>query len=45
MIVDLEEGLKVPVIAFDDLLSMKREAGREQDITDVRNLLEYRMHG
>ena len=45
VMIDLEEGLKVPVIAFDDLLSMKREAGREQDIADVRNLLEYRVHG
>jgi predicted nucleotidyltransferase len=43
--IDLEKGLKVPVIAFDDLLAMKREAGRKEDTADVRNLLEYRLHG
>ena len=28
VVVDMEEGLHVPVIALDDLLAMKREAGR-----------------
>ena len=43
VVVDMEEGLHVPVIALDDLLAMKREAGRDQDIVDVKKLLEYRL--
>lgn len=31
-------SIQVPVIALDDLLEMKRLAGRLQDITDVRTL-------
>ena len=43
VMIDMEEGLRVPVIALDDLLAMKRQAGRDQDIVDVQKLLEYRL--
>jgi len=42
--IDLEKGLKVPVIALDDLLAMKREANRSQDLLDIEMLLDYRLH-
>src|SRR3989344_5191710 len=33
--IDMDEGVHVPVVSFDDLLSMKREANRGKDILDV----------
>ena len=42
VMLDLEEGLKVPVIAVSDLIAMKQVANREKDIQDVQMLLELK---
>lgn len=39
---DLRPGLKVPFVGLDDLLAMKRAAGRPQDVVDVETLEELR---
>lgn len=35
-------GLNVPVVSFDDLVKMKKQAGREQDLLDLKMLLELK---
>jgi hypothetical protein len=35
---DIVPGTPVPFIGLEDLLAMKRSAGRDQDLLDVRNL-------
>ena len=45
VIVDLEDELRVPTISLDDLIDMKREANRSQDIVDVEKLLQYKTRG
>lgn len=40
--VDLEDGLRVPVISLDDLFAMKREASRPEDLIDIEKLLSLR---
>ncbi len=39
---DLRPGLRVPFVGLDDLLTMKRAAGRPQDVVDVETLEELR---
>lgn len=39
-LIDVEGGLKVPVISVDDLVQMKREANRPEDLIDIDALLE-----
>jgi hypothetical protein len=34
----LSGGMEVPVVAIDDLIAMKRAAGRDQDRVDVNRL-------
>lgn len=38
LVVDLD-GLPVPVAGIDDLIRMKRAAGRPQDLTDIASLM------
>lgn len=38
--IDIDEGVTVPVIALNDLLTMKREANRDKDMIDIKALLE-----
>lgn len=42
LIVNLDEGLKVPVVSLDDLLAMKRAAHRSQDVRDIEVLLQLK---
>jgi hypothetical protein len=35
-------GMKLSVISFDDLMMMKKKAGREQDLLDLQALLELK---
>lgn len=35
-------GISLPVISFADLISMKKKAGREQDLLDIKALLELK---
>lgn len=35
-------GIKIPVVAFNDLIKMKKIAGREQDLLDIQALLELK---
>jgi hypothetical protein len=42
---NLREGLSVPIVSLDTLLTMKREAGRPQDLADIDALLEVADHG
>jgi len=37
-VIDEWNGVRVSIIAFDDLVEAKRAAGREQDLIDARNL-------
>ena len=37
---ELREGLSVPIVSLEALLTMKREAGRPQDLADIDALLE-----
>jgi len=37
---ELREGLRVPIVSLEVLLTMKREAGRPQDLADIDALLE-----
>ncbi|HTE05425.1 MAG TPA: hypothetical protein VK824_04445, partial [Planctomycetota bacterium] len=39
---ELAPGIKLPVVALDELLRMKREVGRDRDLLDVRELEELR---
>ncbi|HAZ28873.1 MAG TPA: hypothetical protein DCY48_03825 [Candidatus Magasanikbacteria bacterium] len=34
--------MKVPVVSFNDLVSMKKKAGRDKDLLDVKALLELK---
>lgn len=34
--------IKLPVISLNDLLKMKKAAGRDQDLVDLKKLLEYK---
>jgi predicted nucleotidyltransferase len=42
VLLDIDEGTQVPVIAMDDLITMKKGANREKDIQDVHMLLELK---
>jgi hypothetical protein len=42
---DLREGLSVPIVSLDTLLTMKREAARPQDLADMDALLQVADHG
>ena len=42
---ELREGLSVPIVSLEALLTMKREAGRPQDLADIEALLEVADHG
>lgn len=42
---DVEPGLEVPFVSLDDLLVMKRAAGRPQDLADVDRLERVRASG
>lgn len=42
---ELREGLSVPIVSLEALLTMKREAGRPQDLADIDALLEVADHG
>ena len=42
---ELREGLIVPIVSLEALLTMKREAGRPQDLADIDALLEIAEHG
>lgn len=33
-------NMKLPVVSFDDLIDMKREANRDKDLLDIKGLLE-----
>lgn len=35
-------GIRLPVVAFDDLVRMKRRAGRGKDLLDLESLLELK---
>lgn len=35
-------GIRLPVISFNDLIVMKKKAGREQDLLDLKALLELK---
>lgn len=35
--------IKVPVISFNDLITMKKKANRDKDLDDLKNLLELKM--
>ena len=35
-------SMKVPVVAISDLIAMKRKAGREKDLLDIKALLELK---
>lgn len=39
------DGLQVPVVAVDDLISLKKIAGRAQDLEDIKSLEERRRRG
>ena len=39
---ELFEGMKIPVVALDDLIRMKRAAGRPKDLIEVENLSALR---
>jgi predicted nucleotidyltransferase len=41
-LIDIEGGLKVPVISLEDLIQMKREANRPEDLIDIDALLELK---
>jgi len=42
---ELREGLSVPIVSLEALLTMKKEAGRPQDLADIDALLELADHG
>ncbi len=42
---ELREGLSVPILSLEALLTMKRAAGRPQDLADIDALLEIAGHG
>lgn len=35
-------GIRLPVISFNDLIVMKKKAGREQDLLDLKALIELK---
>lgn len=39
---DIDEGITVPVISVDDLITMKRGVNRDKDVQDVAMLLELK---
>ena len=41
-LLDLEDNLMVPVIGFDDLIAMKKEANRPEDLRDIEMLLHLK---
>lgn len=41
---DLREGLSVPIMGLEALLTMKRGAGRPQDLADMEALQELADH-
>ena len=42
VLLDIDEGVTVPVISIDDLLALKKEANRAKDLEDIRVLLELK---
>jgi hypothetical protein len=42
---DLREGLNVPIVSLDTLLTMKRETGRPQDLAGIDALPDVVDHG
>jgi hypothetical protein len=40
--VEMFPALVVPVVAYDDLLTMKRQAGRDKDLLDIKYLTAVR---
>jgi len=41
-LIELEDGLRVPVVSLNDLLNMKKEANRDKDLRDVEMLLQLK---
>src|SRR3989338_4545321 len=41
-LIELEDGLRVPVVSLNDLLNMKKEANRNKDLRDIQMLLELK---
>jgi len=35
-------GMKIPVVSLDDLIDMKKKAGRDKDLLDLKALLELK---
>lgn len=42
VLLDIDEGVKVPVLSVQDLLEMKKGANRQKDVEDVAALLELK---
>lgn len=42
VMLDIDEGVKVPVLSIQDLLEMKKGANRQKDVEDVAALLELK---
>jgi predicted nucleotidyltransferase len=42
VLLDIDDGVQVPVISINDLIKMKRNANRAKDIEDVQMLLELK---
>jgi predicted nucleotidyltransferase len=38
------EGIRIRTVGFDDLIRLKREAGRDRDLEDVATLLAAKRH-
>lgn len=42
VILDIDEGVQVPVVSIGDLIQMKQEARRDKDMLDIQALLELK---
>jgi predicted nucleotidyltransferase len=42
VIIDIDEGVRVPVVSINDLIALKQEANRAKDIEDIKMLLELK---